>query len=198
MNAERLLGSLLKGSARRSMPGKAAVGMGLLGVAIAAFEHFSEQQRAPAPAGPPPPPTPPRATPPPPPGAAPTGPPPAPPSTADQAVLLIRAMIAAASADGAVDAEERRRVLARVTSAGLGREEREFLERELAAPRPLAEVLGGVTSTELAEQVYVVSLLAVDVDTESERSYLRELARRLALDDAALTRLHRMLGVQPW
>jgi uncharacterized membrane protein YebE (DUF533 family) len=195
MNAERLLGSLLKGSARRSMPGKAAVGMGLLGVAIAAFEHFSEQQRAPVSAGLPPPPTPPKATPPPPPGAAPTGPPPAPRSTADQAVLLIRAMIAAAGADGAVDPEERRRILARVASAGVGQAEREFLERELAAPRPLTEVLGGVTSTELAEQVYVVSLLAVDVDTESERTYLRELARRLALDDAAVSRLHRMLGV---
>jgi len=198
MNAERLLGSLLTGSARRSMPGKAAVGMGLLGVAIAAFEHFSEQQRAPAPAGPPLPPTPPRATPPPPPGASPAGPPPAPRSTADQAVLLIRAMIAAASADGAVDVEERRRVLARVTSAGLGQAEREFLERELDAPRPLAEVLGGVTSTELAEQVYVVSLLAVDIDTEPERAYLRELALRLALDDAAVSRLHRMLGVPLW
>ena len=42
------LGSLgdLSGLAKNSLPGKAAVGVGLLGVAMAAFEHFSEQKKA--------------------------------------------------------------------------------------------------------------------------------------------------------
>ncbi|MFZ5787033.1 MAG: hypothetical protein ACOY3Y_11380, partial [Acidobacteriota bacterium] len=101
MDALRLLGGLTRGTMRRRLPGdaKLAVGMGLLGVAIAAYEHFTQQQKG-APQGATPP-GPPPSGPPPVPGApqAPSGPhvtPPSLPNAERQAVTLIRAMAAAA------------------------------------------------------------------------------------------------------
>ncbi len=200
MDALRLLGGLTRGTMRRRIPGdaKLAMGMGLLGVAIAAYEHFTQQQKSAPQAGMPPGTPPPG--PPPVPGAlrASSGPQAAPPSLPDaerQAVTLIRAMAAAASADGAIDPEERSRLLSRRDGAGLGADERAFLERELTTAPVLDEILKDVGSSELAEQVYAVSLLTIRLDTVAERAYLRDLAGRLALQPAAVARLHQMIGV---
>jgi hypothetical protein len=87
------LGNLAKlgGVGGSNLPGKGAVAMGLLGVAMAAFEHFTENKPgAPAAAGAPParPPQTPGGMPPPAPGAAPPAPgatPPPPPPSAGPA-----------------------------------------------------------------------------------------------------------------
>lgn len=192
MDALRLLGGLTRGTLRRSMPGnaKVAIGMGLLGVAIAAWEHYQQQQNqrspAPGPLPPPPPPSPAGA------GATPPAPP---PGATQEAEVLVRAMAAAAAADGVIDADERRRILARLEGGGLGPEERGFLEQTLSAPPTLDAVIAEIGSPHLAEQAYAVSLLAVTLDSDAERAYLRELARRLALDAGTVSRLHQMIGV---
>lgn len=196
IDAEKLLGGLLKGSLKPSigklvkpgagiLPGKAAIGMGLLGVAIAAFEHFSERNK---PQGKSEPPVPLRGNPvppPPPPGAS--APPPAPPAMAPppeatDPILLLRAMVASACADGSLDDAERERIVSRLERAGLTEDERAFMERELDSPRPLHEIVAAVTSRSDAWQVYAVSLLAVEVDTDAERAYLETLRRALELD----------------
>ena len=48
MDAERLLGSLLTGGLRRGTRGvnKAALAIGAIGVAMAAWEHYQQQQRS--------------------------------------------------------------------------------------------------------------------------------------------------------
>jgi uncharacterized membrane protein YebE (DUF533 family) len=206
MDAERLLGSLITGSLSRGTRGinKGALAIGAIGIAMAAWEHYQQQQRASAAGqGFPPPPPPPGtgpAMPSPPPGAGPAIPPP-PPAAAPggaaerEAMLLIRAMVAAAHADGQLDAEERARILDRVRAAGLGAEEQARLGTTLVAPPTIDELVGGVTSPDLAEQVYIVSLLAIRPDTEAERGHLAALARALALDGTAVARLHRLVGV---
>jgi uncharacterized membrane protein YebE (DUF533 family) len=194
VNAERLLGSLVMGGLGRGRglrgDARLALGMGAVALAIAAFEHFVEQRRSgisPAPPGE-------GLTPPPP--QQPISAPPAPsPSAGDDALLLVRAMIAAAAADGVVDEEERAAVLDRLARAGLTDEERTLVERELTAPPSRETVVAGVTSPELAEQVYIVSLLAIRVDNEAERSYLPALAKDLALPGETTDRLHGALGV---
>ncbi|MEE8583589.1 MAG: DUF533 domain-containing protein [Acidobacteriota bacterium] len=205
-DAERLLGGLIKGKVRRKSPrmvrklmhpgvgtgARAALGMGAIGLAFAAFEHFSEKKAS----GPPPPPGPPGVPsgPPPPPGsrgAAPPLPPPAPAAPAseqtrqDNALLLIRAMIAAAHADGQLDDKERSSILSQVEEAGLGEEERRFMLQELDHPRRMDSLLPAGLTPELREQVYAASLLAIEVDTQAERDYLDRLAQRLGLDEAA-------------
>lgn len=220
---EKILGGLLSGGSRR---GGASVltsqlGMGLLGVAIEAVDHYmkkSQGQAGPAPATmgagippaapgaatPPPPPRPgPAASPPPPPGGGAAAVPPATPppaatasgtSAQSDAVLLIRAMIAAANADGAIDQEERQRILDKFQGASLSPEEHTFLATELLAPASLEAIAAQVHSPELARQVYGVSLLAVTVDTDAERTYLQGLSQRLGLAPEECQRIQQALG----
>jgi uncharacterized membrane protein YebE (DUF533 family) len=111
------------GSGRRSgglsTATKAKIGMGALGLAIAAYEHYKSSNRPAATASAPPPQPMHGGTPPPPPAAA-GSPPPAPgtaaPTDAERAVEamhLLRAMICAANADGLIDADERQRIAER-------------------------------------------------------------------------------------
>jgi uncharacterized membrane protein YebE (DUF533 family) len=45
-----------------------------------------------------------------------------------------------------------------------------------------------------AAEVYAASLLAIDVDSEAERAYLRNLAAALRLDAGVVSFLHRTTG----
>ena len=42
--------------------------------------------------------------------------------------------------------------------------------------------------------VYLMSLLAIELEDEAERRYLRELATQLRLDHARVDALHRQIG----
>ncbi len=55
-------------------------------------------------------------------------------ATEATALLFIRAMIAAAAADGAIDAEERTTILGGLREAGFDQEANEWLEQEMASP----------------------------------------------------------------
>jgi len=203
--------------------------MGLLGVAMEAFEHFTEQGKTPSAGQPPgtppgdgfvPPPPPgagnqPSAPPtgvqvPPPVGGAPSPPPlvsggppplpsagypaPIPPGGRPDAVLLIRAMIAAANADGVIDEQEKANILDKLQDVGLSSEERAFMIQELQEPRSLDDIVGQAATKETARQVYLASLMAVEVDTEAERMYLQTLARRLNLNSTIVEDIHRQTG----
>ncbi len=104
-------------------------------------------------------------------------------------------MVAAANADGRIDAQERKAILGRLAEAGLGDEDRSFVLKELEAPPSVEDILSSVETPELARQVYAVSLLAIDVDTPEERDYLHYLRLRLGLDDRVAAELHRRLGL---
>ena len=179
---------------------KTAIGMGLLGLAVGAFEHFTQNQNPQALGNPPSPgssnpvaPMPQVGG-----GVAPPAvnwtPPPLPsnplPEAApnEDALLLIRAMIAAANADHAVDEVERHAILEKVTASGLGAEERSFIEEELSHPLDLRALVAQVKSPEMAEQVYAASVLALEVDSDAERNYLQRLASALSLDTATVAK----------
>ena len=179
--------------------GGAALGMGALGVAIAAFDHFTNKpgdgaDRFTGQVEPPPPPpaAPQTATPPP-------SPPPAPGSSAssDDAMLLIRAMIAAANADHEVDDDERARILGALEDGELDDEERALLEAELQAPWTPAGIAAAATTPELARQVYLASLLAIEVDTRAEENYLQRLASALGLEAAAVAEVEALVVADP-
>lgn len=189
MDPERLLGSLVRSTLLgRRMPvaSKVALGVGALGIALAAIEHVTEKRASQGAPGS-------GAAPPPPPGAP---PPPIPPDNprGQEAMLLVRAMIAAAHADGSLDEEERRAILGRLAGERLAADERETLAHELDAPWRPEDLAARVTSTRLAEEVYAASLLAIRLDSRAEREYLARLARLLGLDGESTGRLHRLLG----
>jgi uncharacterized membrane protein YebE (DUF533 family) len=238
LDPQRLLGQMLggglgdalggRGNRRRGGGmlggvGKAQLGIGLLGVAMAAWEHYRQQPgqtgsaanpspapmtaHAPvaAPAAtrmppPPPPPMLPAAS-----AAAPAGneydaratqPVPALDARQMDAVRLIQAMIAAAAADGLIDDAERQGILGRAEESGLDGDTLAFLQRELQSPRTLQQVVAD-TRPELAAETYAAALLAITIDTEQERRWLAQLAEGLGLDATQRQRIHAGVGIEP-
>jgi uncharacterized membrane protein YebE (DUF533 family) len=107
----------------------------------------------------------------------------------DFALSLVRAMIAAARADGTVDAEERERIFGKFREAGINGEAGAFLEKELAAPVDLDSILATARTEEQRVQIYTASHLAVHPETRAERGYLDMVAGRLGLADALVAHI---------
>jgi uncharacterized membrane protein YebE (DUF533 family) len=103
---------------------------------------------------------------------------------------LLRAMIAAAKADGHVDAAEQANVFAQMDKMALSAEDKAFVIDELRKPLDIDAVARGARTPEEAAEIYVASLLAIDVDNPSERGYLDMLAARLKLDAKLIAHLH--------
>lgn len=172
---------------------KAKIGIGLLGLAYAAYEHYKQTPAtasAPTPATPPPPPGPSVQTmPPPPPTAS-----PAIGNSNENALHLIRAMITAADADGLIDAEERESILARAREAGLDAESLQALNIEINAPMNLKQLLVR-TPDHLRDETYAAALIAITADSQEERDFLDQLAIGLKLDTQARQEIHQQLGL---
>jgi uncharacterized membrane protein YebE (DUF533 family) len=109
----------------------------------------------------------------------------------ENAKLMIRAMIMAAKADGQIDAEERTKILDALGDAS--EEEIAFVQAELDAPvDPMA--LAKDAGTSAAAQVYAAALMAISVDTEAEKTFLKGLAQSLMLDEAKQAEIHQSMG----
>lgn len=102
--------------------------------------------------------------------------------TEDDALLYLRAMVAAAAADGQIDAAERARIAQGMRQAGIDEEATRWLESELAEPADVEELAAGVETPEKAAQVYTAARLAIDPDSIQERTFLTNLAEALDLD----------------
>ena len=99
------------------------------------------------------------------------------------ATHLIRAMIAAANADGAIDGDERSRILERALTAGLSPQTQQFLLAQIATPAALSEIISQ-TREGLKRETYGASLMAISNDTDAESAYLNALAAGLGLTAA--------------
>lgn len=97
------------------------------------------------------------------------------------AVRLIQVMVAAAHADGAMDAEEERAVLDKLRGAELTQEEKMFLLNELHQPKSLEELTAGISDPAVAKTMYMLAVAAIKIDTEAERAWLNNLARQLGV-----------------
>jgi uncharacterized membrane protein YebE (DUF533 family) len=106
-------------------------------------------------------------------------------------LALIRAMIAAAKADGHVDADEQRRIFDKVGELGLDAESKAFIFDALAAPIGVSEVAAFATTPEQAAELYLASRLAVEPDGPAELAYLEALAHRLKLPEGLVPHLNR-------
>lgn len=113
----------------------------------------------------------------------------------EDALLMVRAMIAAANADGRVDADERQRILGHLDDAGATTEDRQFVQRELGAPPSVETLARDAHTPELRLNLYAAALLALTVDTDAERSFLKYLADRLGLTREQVEAAHRDVGL---
>lgn len=105
------------------------------------------------------------------------------------ALTLMRAMIAAAKADGHLDANEQQRIFTKIGELELDSDDKAFLMDELRAPLDIDAVVRGATSPEVAAEIYAVSRLAIDPDHAAEKAYLMMLASRLNLDAGLVARI---------
>jgi uncharacterized membrane protein YebE (DUF533 family) len=107
-----------------------------------------------------------------------------PANSGDFALNLVRAMIAAARADGHIDASEREAILGKVKLAGIGADAEAFLQQELASPVDIDGIIAAATTESQKIELYTASRIAIEPDNRAERGYLDLLAGRLGLDDA--------------
>jgi len=108
--------------------------------------------------------------------------------------LIVRAMISAAKADGQVDKTEMQRIVGQIDTDGVSEAERQFVIDEMTRPLDIDGLAAEVRTPAVAAEVYAASILAIDIDTDAERQYLRDLARRLGLDAGTVQRLHQLTG----
>ena len=102
---------------------------------------------------------------------------------------ILRALVAAAKADGHIDARERQVIEGEFARLAPDAEVQQWMKAELDKPLDPAEVARAAGSPEIAAEMYLASLVAADEQNFMERSYLDELARQLGLDQALKQRL---------
>ncbi|WP_377841229.1 tellurite resistance TerB family protein [Bosea sp. UC22_33] len=103
-------------------------------------------------------------------------------ATEATALVFIRAMIAAAAADGHIDAEEQSAILGGLKEAGLDQEAHEWLAKEMAKPASIDTLVEAAESPELAAQIYTAARIAINPDNAAEKDFLAGLAGSLGLD----------------
>ena len=100
----------------------------------------------------------------------------------DQAILYIRAMIAAAAADGRIDAAEQEKILSGLGQSDIDDAAQAFLRQELQNPATVEDLAQSVSSPQEAVQVFTAARMAVDLDNHAEHKFLVSLASRLGID----------------
>lgn len=120
-------------------------------------------------------------------------PPPVPPTPEQDAMagLLLAAMIQAAQADGEIDAGEREKLLGQLKDAGP--EEQAFVQQQLAAPVDIDRLVRA-TPKGAEEQVYLMSIMAIQLDNQKEAEYLHRLGEAFGLSKARINEIHAELG----
>ncbi|GLQ35680.1 hypothetical protein GCM10007939_19630 [Amylibacter marinus] len=112
----------------------------------------------------------------------------------DAAALMIRAMIQSAKSDGSIDEAEKDKLLNNLGE--LDRDEMAMIDAEVARsvdPKSLARA----TPRGMEAQVYMMSVMGIDLDTQDEASYLHDLGQALNLERSKMNEVHEMLGAQP-
>ncbi|MCW8928749.1 MAG: tellurite resistance TerB family protein [Gammaproteobacteria bacterium] len=111
-------------------------------------------------------------------------------------LTLVRAMIAVARSDGRLDAQESQLIFQKINSLGLDSESQNLLIKEMGHPVDVDAIVNSATSPEIAAEIYIASLLAIDVDNTSEKAYLAMLAARLQLPPELVTELEAQVNAQ--
>ncbi|MEZ0470602.1 tellurite resistance TerB family protein [Luteimonas salinilitoris] len=116
-----------------------------------------------------------------------------PPQAELHSEAILKALVAAAKADGHIDAREREAIEGEFSRLDSGADVQRWLHAELEKPLDPAEVARAAATPEIASEMYLASLMAVDEQNYMERAYLDELARQLGLDDALKVKLEAQL-----
>ena len=92
--------------------------------------------------------------------------------------LMLSAMLQAAKCDGRIDEAERKKILEALGDAS--REDIAFVNRELSSPVDVQALVDQVPKG-LENQIYAISVLGIDLDSQKEAEYLAALGSALGI-----------------
>ncbi|KTC17560.1 hypothetical protein AO391_01000 [Pseudomonas marginalis ICMP 9505] len=117
-----------------------------------------------------------------------------PPAQVEQhSQAILKALVAAAKADGHVDARERALIEGELTKLDSDSELQSWLHAELNKPLDPADVARAAATPEIAAEMYIASVMLVDEENFMEKAYLDELARQLKLDPGLKAELEKQV-----
>ncbi len=106
--------------------------------------------------------------------------------------LMLAAMLQAAKSDGTFDQGEQAKIMDKL--GDVSQAERDFVNRELQKPIDVAGLANAVPQG-MERQVYMMSVLGIDLDSQEEAKYLHDLASALHIQPQAVNAVHDKLGV---
>ncbi|HEK1010446.1 TPA: tellurite resistance TerB family protein [Pseudomonas putida] len=95
---------------------------------------------------------------------------------------ILRALIAAAKADGRIDAQEEQLIYTEIKRHTDDPQLQQWLDEEVSKPPDAAEVAQSARDPAMAAEMYLASVMLVDDQQAAERAYLDELASALQID----------------
>ncbi|MDY8107608.1 tellurite resistance TerB family protein [Fulvimarina sp. 2208YS6-2-32] len=113
-----------------------------------------------------------------------------------RARLMLSAMIAAAKADGYIDADEERAIYGRIDDMEMEADEKGLVMDELRRPKTIDDLAAEARTPEIAMEIYTASVLAIDADHPAERAYLDLLASRLDLPPDLAREIRQTTGAE--
>jgi uncharacterized membrane protein YebE (DUF533 family) len=113
------------------------------------------------------------------------------PSDEQKAEVLLNAMLNAAKADGKIDAEEEAKLTKHIGDASP--EEIEIVKKAINSPLDVEAFIKSVPKG-MEQQVYMMSLLAIDLDNQKEAEYLDSLSRGLNIPQQTANLIHQKVG----
>jgi len=114
--------------------------------------------------------------------------------SADQeavAALMLSAMIQAMKSDKNLDADEEAKLMEHL--GDVSHQERQFVNQELQKPVDVQSLAANVPHG-LEQQVYLMSIMAIDLDNRAEAQYLHDLATELEIGREEVNAIHAHVG----
>lgn len=114
--------------------------------------------------------------------------------SADQeavAALMLSAMIQAMKSDNELDADEEAKLMEHL--GDVSHEERQFVNQELQKSVDISSLVANVPNG-LEQQVYMMSLMAINLDKRAEAQYLHDLATELGFGRDEIDAIHAHVG----
>jgi len=109
----------------------------------------------------------------------------------NRSLTLLKAMIAAAKADGHIDATEMSDINQKISDFGLSGDIAGFVQTEIASPTTPAQFAELADTPEVAAEIYLISSMLIDQDNAMEKAYLDELVSALELPADLLAELEK-------
>ena len=110
------------------------------------------------------------------------------------AKVMIMAMINAAKSDGTIDQNEQQKIVGQLGD-DLTDDERQFIISEMQSPLNIDAFAAQIPQGS-EQQVYLMSLLGIDLDTQQEAQYLDQLRTKMGVSEQQANAIHDQVGVQ--